>query len=168
MLRKKIQQALNKQLTVEYEAAFSYLSLAAFFESHSLKGFAHWMRVQSQEEMNHAARIFDYIHEREGKLFLETIKAPLNEWPSPLAAFKYALENEREISGKIDQLVKLAESEEDHATQNFLQWFVKEQVEEEAMVSEIVQNLERVGDNNNGLFLMDRDLAERNKVEPIS
>lgn len=161
MLNKQIIGALNDQLNVELGAAYSYLALAAYFDKASLKGFARWMKVQGQEEMDHANRLYEFINEREGSVELQSISAPSQTWSSPRNAIEYALTEEKEVSRKIDGLVELAAGARDHATEAFLQWFIREQVEEEATINDVVQQLELIGEDNNGLFLLDRDMGQR-------
>ena len=161
MISDRIESALNDQINAEYFSAFTYLSLNAYFESLDLKGFAHWMRIQYSEELTHAEKIFDFVNDRDGRVSLASVEAPRFEWSSPLEGFEAALENERTLSGRINDLVALALEEKDFATHTFMQWFVNEQVEEEALVRDIVQDLRRVVDDSSGLFLMDRDLGQR-------
>ena len=161
MLCETVQKALNEQLNAEFFSAYTYLSICAYFEDIDLRGFAHWMRIQYQEELIHADKIFNFINERDGRVLLLPLQAPRSEWDSPLDAFESALKGERQLSQSIYDLVDLAMAERDHATHNFLQWFISEQVEEEALVNDIVRDLKLLGDNSNGLFLMDRDLAGR-------
>jgi ferritin len=161
MLKQKIQDAINKQINEELYSAYIYLSMSGYFENEDLPGFAQWMYAQYQEEIEHAMRFYRYLHDRGGRLHLQAIKEPPKEWDSPLDAFKTALEHEQYITGCIDDLVDLAESEQDRATFNMLQWYVDEQVEEEASAGEIVAKLERVGDSGNGLLMLDRELGQR-------
>ena len=161
MISPKIQDALNDQVNAEYFSAFTYLSLTAYFESLDFKGFSHWMRLQYSEELTHAEKVFDFVNERDGRVRLAPVEAPRFEWASPLEGFESALDNERSLSARINDLVALALDEKDFATHTFLQWFITEQVEEEALVNDIVQDLRRIGDNSNGLYLMDRDLGLR-------
>jgi len=161
MIKKKIENALNRQINAEMYSSYLYLSMSAFFESENLKGFAHWMRVQAQEELVHAMKFFDYVHERGGTITLTAIDAPPTKWQSPLAAFNHVFEHEQKVTGLINGLVDLAISENDHATNNFLQWFVTEQVEEESSADEIVQKLKLMGDAPGGLFMFDRELGQR-------
>lgn len=161
MLSQKIQQALNNQLNAEFSSAYAYLSLAAYFEDLDLNGFAHWMKIQYQEELMHAERIYAFINDRDGRVRLQALAAPCSEWDSPLDAFKFALESERALSEKIGAVVDEALAERDHATHTFMQWFVNEQVEEEATVRNIVSDMELIIESRDGLFLMDRDLAGR-------
>jgi ferritin len=119
------------------------------------------MRVQAQEEVAHAMRIFDYLNERGGRAVLGAIQAPATKWDSPLAAFEAAYAHEQKVTGMIRGLADLASAEKDHAAGVFLQWFVSEQVEEEAAADLIVQMLKRIGDSSNGLFMLDHQLGER-------
>ena len=161
MLDQKIQDALNKQLNAELYASYLYLSMAAHFESQGLKGMAHWMRVQAQEENFHAMKFFDFINERSGKVILTRIDAPGTEWSSPTAAFEEAYAHECKVTGSINDLVDLALSEKDHAANAFLQWFVTEQVEEEASVTEVLDKLKLAGDQGAMLFMIDQELGQR-------
>ena len=161
MLTKRMATALNGQVNVELQSAYQYLAMSAFFESTDLKGFAHWMRIQYQEERAHALKIYDFIHDRDGDVTLLPLAAPATKWDSPTATFEAALEYERQNSSKIDDLCDLAMAEKDHASLAFLQWFVSEQVEEEAMANDLLQRLKMVADSNAGLFMMDQELAGR-------
>jgi ferritin len=135
--------------------------MAAYFESINLPGFANWMRVQTQEETLHAMMFFDYINGRNGRVLLAKIEAPPVEWKSPQEAFAMAYKHETHISERIRALVKQARALDDDSTDNFLQWFVAEQVEEEESTYRIVQQLKLIEDDRAGLFLMDRELAQR-------
>ena len=168
MIKEKIQDALNKQLNAELYSSYLYLSMAAYFESVSLKGFANWMRVQAQEELFHAMKFYDYIHERGGRVAMTSISAPLTQWDSPLAAFKQVYQHEQKVTGLINNLVTLAIAETDHATNNFLQWFVAEQVEEESSADEIVQKLRLLGEDRSGLFMLDQELGQRVFIPPAT
>jgi len=161
MLSEKMQKALNKQVNAEMYSAYLYLAMSAYFERSNLRGSAKWMRVQYDEEMAHALKIYDYIHARGGRVTLAVIAKPEPKLASPLGAFEEALDHERKVTAMINDLVALAIEERDFATNNFLQWFVAEQVEEEANVGEIVQQLTMGGDSKNGLFMLDRQLGER-------
>lgn len=161
MLEKQMEKALNAQINAELGSAYVYLAMAAYFEAQDLPGFASWMRIQAQEELGHAMKFYGYIHERNGRVILKAIDAPESEWASPLAAFGNAYEHEQKITGMIHKLVDLAIKESDHATNNFLQWFVKEQVEEESNAFTVVRALQRVGDSAQGLFMLDRELGRR-------
>ena len=161
MLGGKIVEALNRQINAEIYSAYLYLSMAAYFDSLGLKGFANWMRVQWQEELTHAMRIYDYVVDRGGRVRFYAIQEPPHEWDSPLAAFEHVYKHEVNVTKMIHELVELAMSEKDYATYNMLQWFVAEQVEEEANASEIVEKLRLIGDDGRGLLMLDRELAAR-------
>jgi ferritin len=161
MLNTKIQDAFNKQLNAELFSGYLYLSMAAYFESHSLKGMAHWMRLQAAEELQHALKFFDFINDRGGRALLASVEGPQAEWSSPRAAFEEAYEHERKVTGLIHNLVQLSTRENDHASSVFLQWFVSEQVEEEASAQEIAEKLKLIGDNPVALFMIDRELGQR-------
>ena len=168
MIKGKIQEALTSQLNAELFSSYLYLSMSAFFESINLKGFANWMRVQAQEELVHAMKFYDFIIERGGKVVLSSIESPPTEWASPLAVFEHAYQHEQKVTGLINTLVDLAIAEQDHATNNFLQWFVAEQVEEEASADEVVQKIKLMGDASGGLFMLDRELAQRVFTPPAA
>ncbi len=161
MLSKKMEKALNEQLNAEFHSAYVYLSLAAYFESRNLDGFAAWMEAQAAEEVGHAMKFYNYINSRNGRVLLTRIEGPKTEWASPLEGFTTALEHERMISGRINDLVDLANKENDHASHQFLMWFVSEQVEEEESVGRIVEKLKLIGDSPSGLYMMDRELGAR-------
>ncbi|MFB0561219.1 MAG: ferritin [Candidatus Lokiarchaeia archaeon] len=161
MLKDKIQEALNKQIVAELYSSYLYLSMEAYFHSINLPGFANWMRVQMQEENMHGLMIFDYVAERGGKIKLGPIEGPATEWNSPLDVFEAVYAHEQKVTGLINDLVNLAIEEKDHATNNFLQWFVKEQVEEEASADAIRQKLKLIGDDGRGLLMLDQELAQR-------
>jgi len=161
MIKPKVQQALNLQVNREMYSAYLYLAMAAYFESLNLKGFANWMTVQAQEEMGHAMKFYAYLVSRGGRVVLSAIEAPPHEWSSPLNAFEEAYKHERKVTGLIDNLVGLSITEEDHATHAFLQWFVSEQVEEEASADAIVQKLKLTAQAPGGLFMMDQELGKR-------
>jgi ferritin len=161
MLSNKMQEALNAQINSELYSAYLYLAMTAYFEAENLRGFANWMRVQASEEMTHAMKIYDFINERNGRVLLQPIQGPQAEWESSLAAFESAYQHEQEVTGMINRLVDLSIQESDHATQSFLQWFVDEQVEEEANAYNVIQDLKRVVNSAHGLFMLDRELAGR-------
>ncbi len=168
MLKKKMLKALNDQITAEMFSSYLYLSMEAYFQSLSLTGFAGWMRAQVQEELMHGMKFYDFINERGGKVTLEAIDKPESSWASPFAAFEAILAHEQHVTSLINDLVDLAISEKDHATNIFLQWFVSEQVEEEASASEVVEKLKLVKDNPSGLFMMDAELGKRVFTPPAA
>ena len=161
MINTKIAAALNAQLNMEYYSAYSYLAMSAYFLTQNLNGFAHWMRVQAQEELTHGMKIYDFLDDREADIRLSTIDTPKQCWDSPLEVFEDSLAQEQKVSQSIYNIADLALSERDHATHTFLQWFIAEQVEEEAIVRELIDTIKLVGIEGNGLFLLDRDLAQR-------
>ena len=161
MLSKAMQDAINEQINKELYSSYLYLSMAAYFESTGLPGFATWMRAQSQEELEHALKFFDYVNERGGRVELEAIDKPTVAWESPLAVFEATYEHEQMVTALINNLYKVALEENDYASQVMLHWFIDEQVEEEASVSQIVDSLERVGDKGQGLIMLDRALGAR-------
>jgi ferritin len=165
MLSDTMQAAMNKQINAELHSAYIYLSMSAYFEDLNLSGFAHWMRVQWGEELVHAQKFFDFINERRGRVLLEPIGAVPTDWDSPLAVFIDAFEHERKVSKLIDDLVDLSLKEKDHAANSFLQWFVDEQVEEESSADAIVQQLKLIGDSGDGMYMLDRELAQRGPEE---
>jgi ferritin len=142
-------------------SAYLYLAMNAYFQSINFNGFAQWMRVQCQEEMGHAMKIYDFITERGGRVALEAIDKPQSEWKSPLAAFEAAYKHEQKVTGLINGLVELAGKEKDHATGIFLQWFVSEQVEEEKNASEIVAKLQILKDSAGPMYMLDKELGKR-------
>ncbi len=161
MISEKMIDTLNNQVNAELYSAYIYLSMSAYFESVNLKGFAHWMRLQAQEEVIHGMKIYDFISERGGRVMLRSVDSPPTEWDSPLAAFEGAYAHEQKMTKMINDLANLAISEGDHATNNFLQWFISEQVEEEASANDIVQKLKLVGGSPQGLFMVDHELGQR-------
>lgn len=165
MISDNISNALNEQITNEFNSANSYLAMSAHFAARNLNGFAHWFRVQYDEERTHALRIFDHILDRGGKVSISVSSEPKSDWESPTAAFTAALAEERRIAKSIDDLMELAISEKDHATRILLDWFVTEQVEEERVTSEIVDQLQMVGDTEIGLLMMDDRLMNRSAEE---
>lgn len=161
MLSKKMEKELNNQLNAELFSAYLYLSMSAYCESSNLKGFANWMRVQALEERDHAMKFFNFIHDRGGRVLMQPIEGPDTKWKSPLHVFQETYKHEQLVTRLINKLVDLAEKESDHATRNFLQWFVEEQVEEEASADDIVQQLKLVGSQGHGIFMIDRELGQR-------
>lgn len=161
MISEKMQKAFNDQLNAELYSSYLYLAMAAYFESVNLPGFAGWMNMQSQEEYAHSMKFYGYINQVGGRVELEAIAKPDFEWESPLEVFEASLAHEKYITKRINNLVDLAIVEKDHAANNFLQWFVNEQVEEEATVSTIVEKFKLIGGEKGGLFMLDRELGTR-------
>lgn len=161
MIGKKMQDALNEQVNAEFYSAYLYLSMVAYFESVNLPGFSTWMRVQTQEELTHAMKIYDYVNERGGRIILKPIAQPPSEWESPLAVFEAAYQHEQKVSGLINGLVNLAVEEKDDAAKTFLQWFVDEQVEEEESAEKVVNKLKPVVDDSDGMKMLDNEMGQR-------
>lgn len=162
-LSKEMNEARNGQINAELYSSYLYLSMAAYFEARDLKGFAHWMRMQAQEESKHGHMFFDYVNDRDGRVLLTAIKAPPTEWKGPMDAFQEVYAHEQKITDMINQLVRLSEKVSDPAMHNFLQWFVKEQIEEMATAKQILAQLKLIKGNPTGLYLIDRDLGKRSK-----
>ncbi|MDH5450748.1 MAG: ferritin [Candidatus Bathyarchaeota archaeon] len=166
MLSKKTVEALNKQLNNEIYSAYLYLSMSARSTFIGLKGFANWFMVQYREETVHAMKIYDYINNQGGLVKLMAIAQPPTEFGTPLDMFEKTLEHEKFITNCINDLVNLAIEENDHATNIFLQWYITEQIEEEANDNEIIFKLKLVGKEGNGLFMIDKELAARVFMPP--
>jgi ferritin len=160
-LGQKLQDAMNEQIKEELYSSYIYLSMAAYFESVSLPGFAHWMRAQSNEELEHAMKFFGHIHERGGRVTLQAIDQPPADFDGPTDVMEKTLEHEQYISDRILKLYELATAEKEYASLSTLQWFVDEQVEEEESATEILDVLKRMGDKGHGLVMLDRQLAQR-------
>jgi len=157
----KVEKALNEQIHAEFFSFYLYLSVAAYFTANHLDGFAHWMRIQAQEELAHAMKLFDYLAERGGTVELMALEGPQKAWDSPSVAFEAVLKHERHISQRINQIVDLATAENDHATTVMLHWYVNEQVEEEATADTLFHQVKMVEDSPHGLLMIDRELAGR-------
>ncbi|MCK5065388.1 MAG: ferritin [Candidatus Fermentibacteraceae bacterium] len=161
MLSTKIEKAINSQINAELYSSYLYVSMGMYFESEDMSGAAKWMNAQAQEELVHAEKFMNYVNERGGRVVLEAIEKPPVEWESGLATFEAALDHERKVSSLINELVFLARSENDYMTDNFLQWFVSEQVEEEASVGEVVRKMRLAGESGGGRFMIDKELGLR-------
>jgi ferritin len=161
VIEKRIESALNAQLNFELRSAYAYLAMSAYCEAESLAGFAHWLRTQSKEEVDHAMKFYNFIVDRGGRVGLSDLGQPKGDFSSPLEVFKESLDNERAVSRAINDLYSLTARENDYATQAFLNWFVTEQVEEEKTVEGIIDDLTRVGQSGEALYLLDKDLGAR-------
>jgi ferritin len=161
MLSKAIQDAINEQIKNELYSAHQYLSMSAYCESVNLPGFAHWMQAQAQEEREHAMKFYNFLLNRKGRVILQAIEQPVVEFGSPLEVFEQALEQEQQVTAQINELYGLTTSENDYASQAFLQWFLTEQVEEEKNVGDVLETLNMIGDEGETLFLFDRELGKR-------
>ncbi len=166
MVSENMEKALNAQLNAEIYSGYLYLSMAAYFEDEDLSGFANWMRVQANEELEHGIKFYDYIIRRGASVTLTAIEGPQTEWESPLAAFEHVLEHEKMVTGLINDLVNIAIEEKDHATNNFLQWFVEEQVEEEENAMELVGKVKRAQNSVDLMYTLDSELASRVYTPP--
>ena len=165
MIKDNVRDALNAQMNREFFSSYLYLSMAGYFESVNLKGFSRWMQVQAQEEHAHGMKFYGYLVEQGSRISLAAIEAPQAEWANPLAAFEHALGHEQKVTARIHDLMELAMSEMDHATAGFLQWFVSEQVEEEANATEIVFKMTLASAEKGAvlLYLLDHELGKRGK-----
>ena len=161
MLTETMQDSLNEHINREFYSSYLYLSMSAYCESINFSGFAHWLRVQSHEEMAHALKLFDLINDREGRVILQPVGQPPLEFQSLLDVMEQTLAHERDVTELIHHLYELAVKEEDYATQVSLQWFITEQVEEEKAASDIVEQLKMVGDQADALLLLDRQVGIR-------
>jgi ferritin len=160
-LSTKLEKALNEQINLELGSAYAYLAMAGYFESTPFSGFASWMHLQSKEELGHAQRFFSYLGERGSRVSLKAIPEPRNEFKTPLDAFRASLVHEQRVSASICAIYEMAQAEKDYPTLSFLKWFLDEQVEEEKSVSDMIAKLELVGNNNNGLFHLDKLAGKR-------
>ena len=167
MISEKMQAAFCDQINKELYSEYLYLSMKAYFLNLNLNGFATWMDVQVQEEHAHAMGMFDYVIERGGSVELMAIDKPETNWNSPLEVFKAVLAHEEYVTSRINALMDVAEETKDRAATIFLNWYLKEQVEEEANVGGVLAQLEMIGDDKSGLFALDKELGARTFVAPI-
>ena len=161
MLSQAMQTAINEQINLEFASSYAYLAMSAHFESASLTGFAAWMRLQYEEEIGHAMRLFDHIHDRGGAIQLAAIAEPKAKFKNPLEAFETALKHEQKVTAAIHKLYALARKEDDYATQVMLEWFVREQVEEEKNVGLAVDQLKMAGADSAALLMLDDRFGQR-------
>lgn len=164
MLKASVEKALNNQINEEYFSSYLYLSMAAYFESLNLLGFANWMRIQAQEEYIHSMKFFDYVVHAGGNVTLKAIKEPKTKWNTIVETFEDTLEHEQHITDLINKLTSLSLKESDHATYSFLKWFVDEQVEEMANATQILHELKLISKDNSGILMLDRELKVRTPV----
>ncbi len=167
MLKKPIEVALNQQINAEFHSAYLYLSMSSYFQSIGMAGCANWMKVQYQEELAHATHFFDYVLERGGRVALTPIGEVEVDFKNVLHVFEETLTHEVKVTGLINNLMDISIRESDHATKSFLQWFVDEQVEEEANVEQILNNLKLINGEGQGLLMMDREMQTRVYVNPF-
>lgn len=168
MIKKAVEVALNEQINAEFHSAYLYLSMSAWFNSVGLAGYANWMRIQYQEELAHATRFFDYVNERGGSVKLSPIGEVQVVFSGTVNVFEETLIHEQLVTGLINKLMDIAIKESDHATKSFLQWFIDEQVEEEANVEQILNNLKLIKGEGQGLLMMDREMQTRVYVDPFA
>jgi len=160
MISKKLQDAINKQIGAEMWSANLYLSMSFFFAKEGFEGFAHWMKKQYDEEMEHACKLGDYLIVREGSVFIDKLDVVPTGWGTPLEVFEHSFEHEKHVSKLINELVELAVEEKDKATEDFLSWFVNEQIEEEATVRSIIKKIKIAG-TTGGIYMIDTQLGQR-------
>ena len=168
MIKQVIEKAFNAQINAETYSYYLYWSMSAALESMNLPGFANWMRIQAQEEMAHADKFFRYLVERGGRVTLTAIDGPPTAWKDAEAIFTNVLDHERHVTSLINGLMDLALSEKDHASAMFLQWFVSEQVEEEASAEEMLGKLKIAGTSSPALYMLDKEMAQRVFVPPTT
>jgi ferritin len=164
MISKSMQDALNAQINLEQFSAQLYLAMGAHCSGKSFKGFAHWLKVQATEETAHAMRLMDFILDRGGRLELQALAAPPTDFGGVIQVFEAILAHEKAITGKISALFQQARQEQDHASEIALQWYVTEQVEEEARVGEIVDHLHAVGDQGGAIWYLDSRMGKRGRA----
>jgi ferritin len=167
MISKKLQNAINKQINKELYSEYLYLSMAAYLESIGLEGFANFFKVQVQEERFHTMKFFDYVNERGGRVILEAIDRPQIEFKSPVEIFEIAYKHEQYVTKLINELMEVAINENDHAARSFLNWFIDEQVEEEASMDKILNQLKMIGGKGQGMLMLDKELAARTFTPPV-
>jgi ferritin len=166
MIGEKVAGAINGQINKELYSAFLYMAMSAYSDSRGLKGFANWFMVQYHEEMLHAMKLYEYLTRQGARVKLEAIKEPPADYGTPLEMFRKTLEHEQFVTASINELVNLAVTQKDLASQIFLQWYVTEQVEEEQNDTEIIAKLEMVGNDKGGLLILDKELAARMTTVP--
>lgn len=160
-INSKVEKAINNQINKELYSSYLYLAMAAYFESVNLRGFAHWVRLQAKEEDAHAMKFYGYLFDRGGRVILSAIDAPPAEWKSAFDVFSQIYAHEVKVTGYINDVLKTARQENDSATETMLDWFITEQVEEEAHAQQIMERLKMVKDSSNGLLMLDFELSQR-------
>jgi ferritin len=161
MISKTMQDAINDQINKELFSAYLYLSMSAHFEDKNLGGFAKWLRMQANEEREHAMKFYDHMLERGGRVLLKAIEAPQMEWKSNLEAFMEVQAHEQKVTASINNLYELALKEKDYPAQVMLQWFISEQVEEEKNAADIVSQLELIEERGTAVLMLDKQLGKR-------
>jgi ferritin len=165
-MNSKLEKAINEQINFELYSAYIYMSMASYLKSLNLNGFSHWMEIQVKEELAHVIRFYNFVHERGGSVEFQAVPKPKATWESPLNVFEDALEHEKIVTSRINNLVDLAIVEKDHAANANFQWFITEQVEEEANAFAVIQQLKLAGNAMTNLFLLDKELGTRVFVDP--
>ncbi|MBK5251331.1 MAG: ferritin [Peptostreptococcaceae bacterium] len=168
MINKRMEKAINEQINAELYSGYLYLSMSAYAQTKNMSGIANWLRVQAQEEQFHAMKMFDYVNERGGTIVLDMIEKPQTEWENFVDVFEEVYKHEQKVTSLINNLVDIAMEEKDHATFNFLQWYIGEQVEEEANASGLLEQLKFIDGKGSGLFMMDRELQTRVFTPPVA
>lgn len=161
MISQKLQDAINYQINRELFSEYYYLSMASYFNSTGLSGFENFFLIQVEEERFHAMKMYNFLNERGGRVCLQAIEAPKTEFKSPIEVFELAYDHEKLVSKLINELMDLAIKENDHAAKNHLNWFVEEQVEEEASMDTILNKLKLIGGEGHGLLMLDNELSNR-------
>lgn len=168
MLNKTVENAINNQINAELYSAYLYLSMKAYFDAKNLVGFSNWMNVQVQEELFHTQKFINYVSERGGRVILKAIDKPQSDWESIQAIFEDTYTHEQKVTRLINKLVEVARTKNDNATYNFLQWYISEQVEEEASADGMLQKLKLIGDYGPGIYMLDQEAATRVFVPPVA
>ena len=167
MINTKMEQAFNEQINKELYSEYLYLAMKSYFTELNLQGFVNWFDVQVQEEHAHAMGMYNYVHERGGKVELLAIDKPNVEGNTPLAIFEQVLKHEEFVTSRINALMDVAEETKDRAALSFLDWYLKEQVEEESNVGNVLATLKLIGDDKKALLMLDKDLGARVFNPPI-
>lgn len=167
MINEKLQNAFNEQINKELYSEYLYLAMKVYFQEQNLQGFVNWFDVQIQEEHAHAMGMFNYLNERGGSIKLEAIDKPIVEGSCPLTIFEHVLRHEEYVTSRINALMDVAEEVKDRAALSFLDWYLKEQVEEEASVGGVLATLRLIGEDKKALLMLDKDLAARTFTQPV-
>lgn len=161
MINKKVEDILNAQINKEFYSAYLYLAMSAYFDQIGLKGFSHWTKVQAKEEVDHGMIIFDYLIARNGNVELKQIDIPETDFHDTLQIFEKIYEHEKSVTSSIDCVASMSEEECDLATRTFIDWYISEQVEEEANVYEVIKKLRMFGSDKTILYHLDKEIAQR-------
>jgi len=161
MINSKVEEILNAQINKEFYSAYLYLAMSAYFDGIGLKGFAYWTKIQAKEEMDHGMIIFDYLTARDGNVILHQIDAPKKDFNGTLEVFEEILEHEKSVTRSIESVANMSEDTCDRATRNFIDWYISEQVEEEAQVLDIIKKIKIFGTDCSILYHLDKELMHR-------